>query len=434
MPKATWTNAKENKVIRLHDSGCTLGQIAKALGFSEDQCSSKISRLRKDGKLKPQDKVKKERKPELAALQSQNAKLSRQYEEAKTRLGDWNAFAEETCKVYRDRFTMPATPKLCKRPKKKPQEMVAMLSDMHAGSRWRESLTDGYSEYSFETFCKRMAHFSKEIINIAHSDRSKYGLNVLHVDSLGDSVQGVLRIEDEVTNEFQIMPAVANVTAVMFQWLCRLSEHFGVIKYTGKSGNHGRTTRKTEASRSLEVNFDTLINLQIRALIRAAGLQDRIRVSIPDGQITTIERMGHRIRLMHGDTLSGGGGIAGMPLFSIARDLLRAYRKEVRTGSKGLDVVEFGHFHTPCNLYGTVLMNGCLCGVNPWSFNTLGATDPPAQKVYFTGERHAVGWSLDLGFDEDDVDSDHGFEYEEVEEMFATDYQDFRTLYGAGSS
>lgn len=423
MSKTTWTSSKERQLIQLYNAGCSLSQCAKALDFTEDKVSSKLTRLRKNNKLKPKDAVKEGRDPALVALQGQNMRMGRQMETMKGRLGNWNLLAEEFATAAGN-VVVPKQPTLEKNPRKAPQDMVALFSDTHAGSRWRLSLTDGYSAYSFNTFCCRMAHYAKEIVNIALTDRPKYGLNTLHIDSLGDTIQGVLRVEDEVTNEFQIVPAVANTTSVLFQWIVRLSEYFSNIVYTGKSGNHGRMTQKTEASRSLEVNFDTLINLQLRALVSAAGLQDRISVNVPDGQITTISRLGHRIRLMHGCTLSGGGGIAGLPLFSIARDMLRAYRKEVRAGSAGLDVIEFAHFHTPCNLHNTVLMNGCICGVNPWAFNKLGATDPPSQKVYFTGERHPVGWALDLGFD--DIDDDHGFAYDEIDAMFAEDYYDFK--------
>jgi len=425
-----WTKKMTSKLVKLHDAGCTLGQVSDALGASEDRVSSKLSRLRKDGKLKPKDEIKKAKDPTIAALSAQVQKQARLIETQNKRLGNWNLLSKEFAEAAGN-VIVPRQPKLNFNPTKAPQEMVAILSDMHAGSQWRSSLTDGYSEYSFDIFCQRMAHYAKEIVNIALSDRVKYGLKVLHIDSLGDMIQGTLRIEDEVTNEFQIMPSVANTTSVLFQWIVRLSEYFERIVYTGKSGNHGRTTRRTEASRSLEVNYDTLINLQLRALVQAAGLQDRIRVNIPDGQISTIDRMGHRIRLMHGDTLSGGGGIAGIPLFSLARDALRAYRTTVRSGASGLDLIEIGHFHTPCLLYGMLLMNGCLCGVNPWAINNLGASDPPSQTVYYTGERHTVGWKLDLGFG--GLDSDHGFVYDEVDAMFAEDYLDFRTLHGPGS-
>ena len=427
----SWNNVSTQQLTRLHNEGCTLGQIAEALGMSEDTVSSKISRLRKDGKLKPRDAVKSGKDATVAALMAQNAKLRRKISGMADRLGNWNLLAKEFAAAASSQVQAPMSPRLNFKPKKAEQQMVAMLSDMHAGSRWRASLTDGYSEYDFPIFCRRLSHYGNEIINIAMNDRSKYGLKHLHVDSLGDSIQGILRIEDEVTNEFQIVPAVANITNVLFQWLLRLAEHFSTITYTGKSGNHGRLTKRTEASRSLEVNFDTLINLQLRALVQVAGMSDRIRINVPDGQITTITRLGHRIRLMHGDSLSGGGGIAGVPLFSMARDMLRAFRKEVRAGSGGLKLIEIGHFHTPNSFGGTLLMNGCLCGPNPWSFVNLGATDPASQTVYFTGENHVRGWSLDLEFD--DAPEDHGFQYDEIDAMFADDYHDFRTLYGAGS-
>jgi len=425
-----WTKKITARLIKLHDSGCTLGQVAEAMGITEDKVSGKLTRLRKDGKLKTKDEIKRTKNPTIAALSAQVVKQARLIETQNKRLGNWNLLSEEFAAAAGN-VIVPKSPKMNFNPVKAPQEMVAILSDMHAGSRWRSSLTDGYSEYNFEIFCQRMAHYGREIVNIALTDRVKYGLKVLHIDSLGDMVQGVLRVEDEVTNEFQIMPSVANVTAVLFQWIVRLSEHFEKIVYTGKSGNHGRTTRRTEASRSLEVNYDTLINLQLRALVQAKGLQNRIHVNVPDGQISTIDRLGHRIRLMHGDTLTGGGGIAGIPLFSLARDALRAYRTTVRSGAKGLDLIEIGHFHTPCLLYGMLLMNGAMCGVNPWAINNLGASDPPSQTVYFTGEKHTVGWKLDLEFDS--IDSEHGFIYDKVEAMFSENYLDFRTLHGPGS-
>lgn len=275
------------------------------------------------------------------------------------------------------------------------KEMVVVLSDCHAGESWTKDQTDGASEYNFEKFKDNLYFLGQELMRFGQQFGSE-GCDTLHVDCLGDVVQGTLRIEDEVTNDFEIIPTVMKTARVIYQWLAMLLGEFTEIQFTGIAGNHGRMTKKPENRRFVETNFDTLVYTAVEAMFSVSPPQfsRRIKFSIPSSRVHVIDRCGHRVRLMHGDTIRGGNGISSIPLYGISRDQLRAFRRELRQHGGALDLIEMGHFHTPSLLEGVVMMNGALCPPDPYAINELGASGHPTQWVYLTSVDHVYGWTM----------------------------------------
>lgn len=350
----------------------------------------------------------------MTEMESQAATIQRQRAEIKRltrQLGYWDAFFDV---LGRQQHVLPLPKRTCTmrgNPSGPPQEMVANLSDCHANESWTKDQTDGTSEYNFERFCQYLWYYGQEIIRIAHEDRGKCGLKTLHVNMLGDIYHGTLRVEDEVTNDFPTVPGISNTAWVLWQWLRLLSEHFEKIHCVCMAGNHGRLHKKPQAKRYVDENNDALIYWTLRNYSRAAKAENRISFTIPRSRVYTLERLGHRIKVGHGDHVRGGNSIANLPIYGLSRELLRQYRKDIIAHrTEGLALVEYGHWHFPNYLEAALLINGAMCPTGPWAFDNLGASADPAQWVYYTSERFAIGWRNDLAMKH--APPQHGFAYD----------------------
>jgi len=309
------------------------------------------------------------------------------------RIGNWDRLVD----AFTARVPTLPTPKrirLTARPSKGTQEVVALLSDTHATEFWTRSQTDGHTEYNFEIFCEHLHYYGQEIVRVTQEDRGKFGLKHLHVDMLGDIFQGVLRVEDEVTNEFPTVLGLIHTGWVLWQWLVALSEHFDTVTVTGMAGNHGRLHQKPQAKRYTAENRDTLLYLTLQKYAAVAGLTDRIKVRVPGSRVHTLSRLGHRIKLGHGDHVRGGNSIAGLPIYGLSREMLRQFRKELHDDRRrgGIALIEYGHWHQYSFLENMLIINGALCPTDPYAFDQLGALADPTQLVYYTSRKHAIGW------------------------------------------
>ena len=322
---------------------------------------------------------------QVRALRAENSKLA-------SRVGNWEALCASFVQ-YAPLAPSPRPFTLKARPAKYAQEMVALLSDSHCNEQWTSDKTEGQTEYNFDIFCRELQYYGEEIVRLAHEDRAKYGLRILHVDALGDIYHGTLRLEDEVTNEFASVPGIANTAAVLFQWLCGLLEHFEAIRMTCMAGNHGRNHRKPQSKRYVEENKDTLVYCIVKQMAQAKGLDSRLRIVIPRSRTYTLTRLGHRVKIGHGDHVKGGNSIAGLPIYGLSREMLRQFRKEIKGDAiGGIDLIEYGHWHQYSMLENMLIINGALAPTDPWAFDEMGALADPTQLVYYTSRKYGIGW------------------------------------------
>lgn len=332
-----------------------------------------------------------------SALAGQINKLKTEKMHLSRQVGNWELFTEKMAELA-PKLPVPKNASIRVSRVPLEQEMVALLGDAHAMEQWTLQQTDNMSEYNFELFCNLMWYYAQEIIRFAEEDRSKYGLRKLHVDMLGDIFHGVLRVEDEVTNDYPTAPGIALTAWVLYQWVRVLSEHFESINIVGVAGNHGRNHAKPQNKLYVEENKDTLIYLMLNNLIKAGGLGDRVSVNVPAGRSLTFDRMGHRIKIFHGDHISGGSGISGLPVYGITRDMLRQFRKEIARdgGPREISLIECGHFHTHNFIDNVYLVNGALAPADVYATEELGAAGGMEQVIYYTSRKFCVGWRIPL--------------------------------------
>jgi len=337
------------------------------------------------------------REQELAKLQSLEGSVRNLRSENKRlmkQIGNWNTLTGEFV-ARAPSLPKPRKPRLTAKPAKRSQEVVALLSDSHFNSRWTRDKTDGATEYNFDIGCEHLWYYGQEILRVTEEDRGKYGLKRLHVDMLGDIFHGTLRVEDEVTNEFPSTPGLINTAWVLWQWLSLLAEHFEEVVVHGMAGNHGRNHQKPQSKRYVEENKDTLIYLMLQKFSKAARMDKRVRVIVPKSRTHMVERLGHRVKIGHGDHIRGGNSIAGLPIYGLSRDLLRSFRQEIKQvqEKKGIDLIQFGHWHQYSMLENTLILNGALTPTDPYAYDSLGAWADPCQLVYYTSREHVIGWS-----------------------------------------
>lgn len=393
--------AKQSEALELIAQGMSDRAVARKLGVPRSSIRY----------WKTANKVNIAATCSASALSGQISKLRTEKLHLSKQVGNWGLFAEKMAELA-PKLPKPKSISIKTDKTKLEQEMVALLGDAHSMERWRLDQTDNMTEYNFELFCNLMWYYAQEIIRFAEEDRSKYGLKKLHIDMLGDIFHGVLRIEDEVTNDYPTAPGIMLTAWVLYQWICVLLEHFETIDIVGVAGNHGRNHMKPQNKLYVEENKDTLIYLMLQSLLKAGGMYDRVSVTIPAGRSLTFDRLGHRVKVFHGDHIGGGNGISSLPVYGITRDMLRQFRKELARegGPREISLIECGHFHTHNFVENVFLINGALAPADVYATEELGAAGGMEQVIYYTSRKFCVGWRIPLSL-KHGLYSGNGFEY-----------------------
>lgn len=125
----------------------------------------------------------------------------------------------------------------CEPPKFKPLptvdnelEWICAIADQHVGAKF----SSVNNEYSVEIFKERMNKLLSSLKDFVRKNKIRK-LNVL---SLGDVIQGILRITDIKLNEIAVVDALAVAVRTMAEFLNQLSEVCEVVFYDVCLSNH----------------------------------------------------------------------------------------------------------------------------------------------------------------------------------------------------
>jgi len=271
--------------------------------------------------------------------------------------------------------------------KKIDEDVVMVISDVHAGEVVNPYEMEHMGEYNFEIMCNRVYFLCEKTIEIVENQKNISNIRKLYIDFLGDIVHG--EIHQKEFNEFPIIPVVLNTSYVLSQAIAMMSKHFEEIEITCVVGNHGRLENKPP-SKGIYNNWDYLIYKQIEQIL---SNYKNIKFNIPLSPAIVVDRMDRKFLLTHGDSIRGG--FAGIPVYGMIRNF--ANQQELRRSRGGFDYMEIGHYHQDLKLKdGKLIVNGSLVGNSEFNLNRLNTTSEASQKIYGINKKYGVSWERNI--------------------------------------
>ena len=250
-------------------------------------------------------------------------------------------------------------------------EYLLTLSDIHYGEKFELFR----NEYSPEAFQERLEILCTDIISFI----KKHNISKLHIVSLGDIIQGMIRISDLKINDSAVVKSVVEISRLIAQFLNELSEFSEIEYYHVTSSNHSQIRPLgTKANEIMDEDLEYVIGNYIKDLLKN---NKRINVHLPEygEDFIRIPISGYNIIAAHGHQFKKN-------LNTALTDLSYAIEEEV-------DYLILGHFHhteikheyaSCCHDKETILCPSFV------------GTDPYSKSIFKTGK----GSVLILGFND----------------------------------
>lgn len=245
-------------------------------------------------------------------------------------------------------------------------EYIMTLADVHYGAKFISE----NNEYSPEIAKDRFENLSGQIIDFIQ----KHKIPKLHIVSLGDLVQGILRISDLKINDSTVVKATVEISRLIALLLRELSIYTKIKYYHTPSANHTQIRPLgTKASEIADEDLEFLIGNYIKDLCSG---NKRISVHLAEEgkQYIEIPIIGNEIIAMHGHQLKN--------VENSIRDLSMLRRSFI-------DYLILGHFHSGkeipsfegCCNDTEILVSPSFVGSDPYS-DSLMKGSKAAVKIY----------------------------------------------------
>ena len=286
----------------------------------------------------------------------------------------------------------PPMPRKGSRPSE--ETLLLHFSDWHAYEEVDPARVQGLNEYNAPIFARRVRRVVDAAIGIKSrmEDGGGWSIPDLVVCCNGDFVSGTIHEAERHADAPNIVAAVYGCATVLGLAIRDLAAHHREVTVVCTSGNHGRLpdARKMQA-KDPSRNWDTLIYLLAEAFLRDVP---NVRFIVPDSYIASFEINQKVFVQYHGHSVKSWNSI---PFYGLSRWTrnVQALRSQMRSPAS---YFLCGHFHADSSMPtpgGKLYINGSLIGGTEYSVETLGACDPPAQKMLLVGEHGVTSeWSL----------------------------------------
>lgn len=231
-------------------------------------------------------------------------------------------------------------------------EYLVTLADIHYGANFKSE----NNEYSPAIAKERFEYLSARIVSFVQSHK----LRRIHIVSLGDLVQGVLRVSDLKINDSSVVKAVVEISRLVALFLNEISVYVMVEYYHSPTANHTQIRPLgTKASEIADEDLEYVIGNYIKDL---CANNDRITVHLADEgkQYIEIPIFDYEIVAMHGHQIKN--------IETSVRDMSMLKRTFI-------DYLILGHFHNgkeipsfESSCYDTeVLVSPSFIGSDPYS-------------------------------------------------------------------
>lgn len=202
------------------------------------------------------------------------------------------------------------------------KQYLVTIADVHYGAKF----VSENNEYSPEIARERFENLTGELIDFVKNS----AINTIHIASLGDLIQGLLRVSDLKLNDTSVVKATVEISRIIAMLLNELSAYVNIEYYHVPSANHSQIRPLgTKASEIADEDMEYLIGNYIKDL---CSNNDRIHINLAEEgkQYIQIPIFSYEILAMHGHQLKN--------IEASIKDLSMLRRTF-------LDYVILGHYH-----------------------------------------------------------------------------------------
>lgn len=246
------------------------------------------------------------------------------------------------------------------------KEYLLTLADIHYGAKFKSE----NNEFSPEIVKERFEYLTNKCIEFIQNKH----ISKLHIVSLGDVIQGVLRLNDLRINDSTIVKATVEISRLLAMFLNSLSAHTQIEYYHTPMANHTQLrVLGSKANEMMDEDLEYLIGNYIKDLCRNNA---RINVHLAEEgkQYIDIPIWGFEIIALHGHQIKN--------IESSLKDLSMLRRSFA-------DYVILGHYHAGkeltscegCCNDAEVLIAPSFVGSDPYS-DSLMKGSKSAVKIY----------------------------------------------------
>lgn len=193
------------------------------------------------------------------------------------------------------------------------------IADLHYGA---DFVSDN-NIYNREICKKRIEQLTNKVINKCKT------LNVskLNITTLGDCIQGMLRISDVKINDVPVVECVVEVSRLIAQMLNEISKVTYITYYHTMASNHSQTRPLNSKQLLAEEDLEVIIGNYIKDMLR---YNKRIKVILSNKDYNSIQLVGQNILMLHGHQIKN--------LNNVIKDYSIQHKK-------WYDIVICGHLH-----------------------------------------------------------------------------------------
>lgn len=209
------------------------------------------------------------------------------------------------------------------------KEYLLTLADIHYGAKFKSE----NNEYSPEIAKERLEYLATQVVSFIQ----EHNLNKINIVSLGDMLQGVLRLSDLKINDSSVVKATVEISRLIAMFLNEISTYTRIEYYHSPTANHTQIRPLgSKASEIADEDLEYIIGNYIKDL---CANNDRITVHLADEgkQYIKVNIFDYEILAMHGHNIKN--------VETSIRDLSMLRRSFV-------DFLILGHFHNgkeiPC--------------------------------------------------------------------------------------
>lgn len=199
------------------------------------------------------------------------------------------------------------------------KEYLLTFADVHYGS----TFDVGVNNYSPAICQERFNQLFSEMVELIEEENITH----LKIASLGDLIQGVLRITDISLNSITMIEQIMGIARLVANFLNQLSQYVCITYYHCINANHSELRLLGTKSGELQEDVELLIGNYIKDLLT---LNERVEVIIGNDSVMDIEICGYNVGLLHGQFVKNNE--------TFIRDLSV-------TRHKNYDFVIMGHIH-----------------------------------------------------------------------------------------